>query len=79
MQMGGEGPQSVEVPVGWANLQIETARRTFLERHPLARSKLEAAIAKAEGMAWLQLWAQDLCRGSAFKVLLTCSRRLCRL
>ncbi len=50
LQMGGEGPQSVEVPVGWQNLQIETARRTFLERHPLARSKLEAAVAKAEGI-----------------------------
>ena len=48
--MTGEGSQSIEVPVSWPNVQIETARRIFLERHPLARSKLEAAIAKAEGM-----------------------------
>lgn len=52
MQMTGDGSQSIEVPVGWPNVQIETARRVFLERHPLARSKLEAAIAKAEGMFW---------------------------
>ncbi|KAK9844614.1 hypothetical protein WJX74_004677 [Apatococcus lobatus] len=49
-QMTGEGSQSMEVPVSWPNVQIETARRIFLERHPLARSKLEAAIAKAEGL-----------------------------
>lgn len=37
-----------DLPLPWANHQIESAKRTFLERHPLAKHKDQAAMAKPD-------------------------------
>ncbi|KAI8473771.1 MAG: hypothetical protein J3K34DRAFT_497953 [Monoraphidium minutum] len=39
----GGGQQFVDVPLPFANAQLEAARRTYLEKHPLGRDKDQAA------------------------------------
>ena len=51
MQVGADGPQTRDISLPWNNTQIDAARRTFLDRHPLAKNKEQVALAKAEGLA----------------------------
>jgi hypothetical protein len=37
-------PQVVDVPVGWVNAQLDAAKRLFLEKHPLAKVRDQAAL-----------------------------------
>lgn len=44
-QIGLESGQTREIPLPWANPQLEAARRLFLDRHPLAKIKEQARLA----------------------------------
>ena len=48
-QVGADGPQTRDISLPWNNTQIDAARRTFLDRHPLAKNKEQVALAKGEG------------------------------
>ena len=48
-QVPTDGPQTRDIPLPWENNQIDAARRTFLDRHPLAKNKEQVALAKGEG------------------------------
>ncbi|KAL0021413.1 hypothetical protein WJX79_003538 [Trebouxia sp. C0005] len=50
-QVAGDGPQTRDISLPWNNGQIDAARRTFLDRHPLAKNKEQVALAKGEGEA----------------------------
>lgn len=50
MQVSADGPQTRDISLPWNNSQIDAARRTFLDRHPLAKNKEQVALAKGEGM-----------------------------
>ena len=50
MQIPTDGPQTKDIPLPWENSQIDAARRTFLDRHPLAKNKEQVALAKGEGL-----------------------------
>ncbi|DBA78771.1 TPA: putative protein fap47 [Trebouxia sp. C0004] len=50
-QVAGDGPQTRDISLPWNNSQIDAARRTFLDRHPLAKNKEQVALAKGEGEA----------------------------
>lgn len=50
MQVSADGPQTRDISLPWDNSQIDAARRTFLDRHPLAKNKEQVALAKGEGM-----------------------------
>ena len=58
IQVASEGPQTRDISLPWNNSQIDAARRTFLDRHPLAKNKEQVALAKGEGRAPLlsKLW-----------------------
>ena len=49
MQVSADGPQVRDIGLPWNNSQVDTARRTFLDRHPLAHNKEQVALAKNEG------------------------------
>lgn len=49
MQVSTDAPQVRDIGLPWDNSQIEHARRTFLDRHPLAHNKEQVALAKNEG------------------------------
>ncbi len=55
IQVAGDGPQTRDISLPWNNSQIDAARRTFLDRHPLAKNKEQVALAKGEGRAPLPL------------------------
>ncbi|KAK9828703.1 hypothetical protein WJX72_001600 [[Myrmecia] bisecta] len=50
-QVGCDGAQVRDLSLAWPNPQLEAAKRTFLERHPLAKHKEQAALVKPEGDA----------------------------
>ena len=50
-QVAADGPQTRDISLPWNNSQIDAARRTFLDRHPLAKNKEQVALAKGEGNA----------------------------
>lgn len=50
MQVSADGPQTRDISLPWDNSQIDAARRTFLDRHPLAKNKEQVALAKGEGV-----------------------------
>lgn len=50
MQVSADGPQTRDISLPWNNSQIDAARRTFLDRHPLAKNKEQVALAKGEGV-----------------------------
>ena len=58
IQVASEGPQTRDISLPWNNSQIDAARHTFLDRHPLAKNKEQVALAKGEGRAPLlsKLW-----------------------
>ncbi len=47
IQVASDGPQTRDISLPWNNSQIDAARRTFLDRHPLAKEQV--ALAKGEG------------------------------
>lgn len=49
-QVAADGPQTRDISLPWNNSQIDAARRTFLDRHPLAKNKEQVALAKGEGV-----------------------------
>lgn len=49
-QVPTDGAQTQDIPLPWENSQIDAARRTFLDRHPLAKNKEQVALAKGEGV-----------------------------
>lgn len=57
IQVASDGPQTRDISLPWNNSQIDAARRTFLDRHPLAKNKEQVALAKGEGRAPLPLTA----------------------
>lgn len=50
MQVSADGPQIRDIGLPWNNNQVDQARRTFLDRHPLAHNKEQVALAKNEGV-----------------------------
>ena len=50
VQVSADGPQTRDISLPWDNSQIDAARRTFLDRHPLAKNKEQVALAKGEGV-----------------------------
>lgn len=57
IQVACDGPQMRDISLPWNNSQIDAARRTFLDRHPLAKNKNQVALAKGEGRAPLPFTA----------------------
>ena len=43
-----EGPHSYSLFIPWVNNNLENAKKTFADRHPLAKDKAQAAYLKAE-------------------------------